>query len=258
MRDLRLGLVRFLQRLGLDVFNRLLEHRTHLCHRSPRCLEQESKDPAKGTHAVLVDFDAMALEGKRHLAGEQAARRFPGMTRSRKLVVPDNVNGLRQGIKLALQALQKAGGGRMLLLEQDTRDQLRGGHVGNTQKQPEAGYRSMPFIERHAADIIQPDCTKCGGLTEAWRIAWMAYEHNIQCVPHGWNTAIGLAADLHLSAAMPVARYVEYLTPSPYIEEIVATPFTLDADGMLAIPTGPGLGLDLDWDGIARFSRGDA
>src|SRR5262249_6646639 len=56
-----------------------------------------------------------------------------------------------------------------------------------------------PFLERHAVDIIQPDCTKCGGLTEAWRIAWMAYEHNIQWVPHGWNTAIGLAADLALS-----------------------------------------------------------
>ena len=52
-----------------------------------------------------------------------------------------------------------------------------------------------------------------------------------------------------------MARYVEYLTPSPYIEEIVATPFTLDADGMLPIPTAPGLGLDLDWDGINRFSR---
>ena len=62
-------------------------------------------------------------------------------------------------------------------------------------------------LERHAVDIIQPDCTKVGGLTESWRIAWMAYEHNIQWVPHGWNTAIGLAADLHLSAAMPVARF---------------------------------------------------
>src|SRR6478672_11558780 len=90
-----------------------------------------------------------------------------------------------------------------------------------------------PFLERHAVDIIQPDCTKCGGLTEAWRIAWMAYEHNIQWVPHGWNTAIGLAADLALAAATPVARYVEYLTPSPYIEEIIAEPFKVDAEGFL-------------------------
>ena len=60
-----------------------------------------------------------------------------------------------------------------------------------------------PLLERHAVDIIQPDCTKCGGLSESRRIAWMAYDHNILLVPHGWNTAVGLAADLHLAAAMP-------------------------------------------------------
>jgi D-galactarolactone cycloisomerase len=114
----------------------------------------------------------------------------------------------------------------------------------------------IPWIERRAVDIIQPDCTKVGGLSESRRIAWLAYDHNVTFVPHGWNTAVGLAADLHLVAALPVARYVEYLTPSPYIEEIVQTPFVLDADGMLPIPTAPGLGLDLDWDGIERFSRG--
>ena len=68
----------------------------------------------------------------------------------------------------------------------------------------------------------------------------MAYDHNVLLVPHGWNTAIGLAADLHLVAAMPVARWVEYQTPSPYIEEIIDPPFSLDAEGMLRVPTGPG------------------
>ncbi len=110
-----------------------------------------------------------------------------------------------------------------------------------------------PFLEQHAVDIIQPDCTKCGGLTEAWRIGWMAYEHNIQWVPHGWNTAIGLAADLHLSAAMPVARYVEYLTPSPYLDELVMTPFRPDAEGYLTVPDKPGLGIQLNRDALKRF-----
>jgi L-alanine-DL-glutamate epimerase-like enolase superfamily enzyme len=112
-----------------------------------------------------------------------------------------------------------------------------------------------PFLEKQAVDIIQPDCTKCGGLTEAWRIAWMAYDHNIQWVPHGWNTAIGLAADLHLSAAMPVARYVEYLTPSPYLDELVTTPFRVDAEGYLAVPDGPGLGIELNRAALARFGK---
>jgi L-alanine-DL-glutamate epimerase-like enolase superfamily enzyme len=110
-----------------------------------------------------------------------------------------------------------------------------------------------PFIEHHAVDIIQPDCTKCGGLTEAWRIAWMAYDHNILWVPHGWNTAIGLAADLHLAAAVPVAKYVEYLTPSPYIEDIITEPFKVDAEGYLPIPDRPGLGIELNREALKRF-----
>jgi L-alanine-DL-glutamate epimerase-like enolase superfamily enzyme len=110
-----------------------------------------------------------------------------------------------------------------------------------------------PLFEQQAVDIVQPDCTKCGGLTEAWRIAWMAYEHNVLWVPHGWNTAVGLAADLHLSAAMPVARYVEYLTPSPYIEEIITAPFRVDAEGYLPIPDRPGLGIELNREALKRY-----
>ena len=96
-----------------------------------------------------------------------------------------------------------------------------------------------PWIERRAVDIIQPDCTKCGGLTESRRIAWMAYDHNVQVVPHGWNTAVGLAADLQFSAAMPVARYVEYLTPCAYIDEITTEPFRLDDKGLSDDPDPP-------------------
>jgi L-alanine-DL-glutamate epimerase-like enolase superfamily enzyme len=112
-----------------------------------------------------------------------------------------------------------------------------------------------PFLERHAVDIIQPDCTKCGGLTEAWRVGWSAYEHNILLVPHGWNTAIGLAADLHLTAALPVARYVEYLTPSPYLDELVTEPFRPDAEGYLTVPDRPGLGVELNRDALRRFGK---
>jgi L-alanine-DL-glutamate epimerase-like enolase superfamily enzyme len=110
-----------------------------------------------------------------------------------------------------------------------------------------------PFLERHAVDIIQPDCTKCGGISEAIRIAWMAYEHNILYVPHGWNTAVGLAADLHLVAAVPVARYVEYLTPTPYIDDLITVPFKPDADGLLQIPQKPGLGIELNREALKRY-----
>jgi D-galactarolactone cycloisomerase len=110
-----------------------------------------------------------------------------------------------------------------------------------------------PWIEHRAVDILQPDCTKNGGLSESRRIAWLASDHNVQVVPHGWNTAIGLAADLQFVASLPVARYVEYLTPSAYIDEITTEPFHLDGRGTLEIPTRPGLGVELDPDKLKRF-----
>ncbi len=115
----------------------------------------------------------------------------------------------------------------------------------------------QPFITSRSLDIIQPDLTKCGGLGEARRLAWMAYDHGVLLVPHGWNTAIGIAADLALSAAMPVARWVEFQTGVPYVEEILTEPFKLDADGLLRIPQGPGLGIELNRDAIAKYAVAD-
>jgi L-alanine-DL-glutamate epimerase-like enolase superfamily enzyme len=112
----------------------------------------------------------------------------------------------------------------------------------------------QPWIERRAVDILQPDCTKNGGLSESRRIAWSAYDHNIQVVPHGWNTALGLAADLQFVAAIPVARYVEYLTPTAYIDDLTTEPFTLDDEGRLKVPAGPGLGIELDRQKLSRYS----
>jgi D-galactarolactone cycloisomerase len=111
-----------------------------------------------------------------------------------------------------------------------------------------------PWLSHGALDIVQPDVTKVGGISEERRIAWMAEQHNIRFVPHGWNTAIGLAADLQLVSAFPRACWVEYLTGAPYIDALVATPWKLDQDGMLAIPDRPGLGIRLDPDAVERYS----
>ena len=114
----------------------------------------------------------------------------------------------------------------------------------------------LPWIERRAVDIVQPDSTKVGGLSEARRIAWMAYDHGVEMVSHGWNTVVGLYADLHLAAAMPEAKYVEYITPSAYLDDLSTDPPQLDAQGCLTIPDGPGLGVTLDPDKVARYSGG--
>ena len=113
------------------------------------------------------------------------------------------------------------------------------------------------WLEAGAFDIVQPDVTKVGGISEERRIGWMAQEHGIRFIPHGWNTAVGLAADLQLTSAFADTDLVEYLSGSPFIDAIVAERWQLDGEGMLAIPTAPGLGITFDPDALASYTRGE-
>ena len=115
----------------------------------------------------------------------------------------------------------------------------------------------QPWLEAGAFDIVQPDVTKVGGISEERRIASMAREHGVRFIPHGWNTAIGLAADLQLASAFPDTDLIEYLDGSPFIDDIVVERWKLDADGMLAIPEAPGLGVKLDRDRLAKYTHGE-
>lgn len=112
----------------------------------------------------------------------------------------------------------------------------------------------LPWLARGALDIVQPDVTKVGGISEQRRIAWMADEFGVKYVGHGWNTALGLAADLQLASAMPHCDLVEFIGGSPYLDGIVAEPFEVDGEGFLKIPQRPGLGVALDAAAVARYT----
>lgn len=111
-----------------------------------------------------------------------------------------------------------------------------------------------PWIRQGALDIVQPDVTKVGGISESRKIAWMAEDHGLRMIPHGWNTALGLAADLQLASAIQHTDLVEYLTNSPFIDEIVEDRWKLDAGGMLNIPDTPGLGVSLNLDAVRKYT----
>jgi L-alanine-DL-glutamate epimerase-like enolase superfamily enzyme len=112
----------------------------------------------------------------------------------------------------------------------------------------------IPWLVRGAFDIVQPDVTKVGGLSEQRRIAWMAYDFGVKYIGHGWNTALGLAADLQLASAFPDTDFVEYIGGSAYVDNIMVEPFGLDAEGYLAIPDKPGLGVAIDPDKLGRYT----
>jgi D-galactarolactone cycloisomerase len=112
----------------------------------------------------------------------------------------------------------------------------------------------IPWLTRGAFDIVQPDVTKVGGLSEQRRIAWMAYDFGVKYIGHGWNTALGVAVDLQLAAALPDVDLVEFIGGSPYVDGITEKPFALDAEGYLEIPDLPGLGIALDPEKLARYT----
>ncbi len=134
------------------------------------------------------------------------------------------------------------------LLRKNSRVPIAGGEV-LTRRQSFA-----PWIHGGAFDVVQPDVTKVGGISEERRIAWMAEEHGVRFIPHGWNTAVGLAADLQLASACKNTNLVEYLTGSPFIDDIVKRPWKLDADGYLPIPDEPGLGIDLNLKAVEKYT----
>lgn len=105
------------------------------------------------------------------------------------------------------------------------------------------------FIEMRCADVIQPDLSRCGGLSVAREVALVAEQAGLDLVPHSWLTHLLTGYSLQLIAALPRARLVEFnVSQSELTRGITTQPFALDADGMIAIPDAPGPGVTVDAD----------
>jgi len=102
------------------------------------------------------------------------------------------------------------------------------------------------LIDACHVEIVQPDVTRAGGISECMRIADLARRRGRRCVPHAWSTGIIKAATLHVLAAMPDAEYFEYCVQETELNQrLVDERFEL-VDGEVEIPTRPGLGVTLD------------
>jgi D-galactarolactone cycloisomerase len=122
------------------------------------------------------------------------------------------------------------------------------------------GYRN--WISQHVLDILQPEVCSCGGITELKKVAAMAQAYNTMIIPHVWGSGIGQAASLQFIASLPPTPLC--LTPSePMIEfDESEHPFRKDLifgkirmeNAMIAIPDGPGLGVEVDEKVIKHFS----
>jgi len=102
-------------------------------------------------------------------------------------------------------------------------------------------------------DVLQPDLSRCGGLTVGRQIADLATRRQIDCVPHAWLTDLLKAASLHLNAYLMHARYLEYNVSSASLLNNLCTSRIEMVDGMIPVPDGPGLGVTVDEAMVDRF-----
>lgn len=109
------------------------------------------------------------------------------------------------------------------------------------------------LINEAHVDIIQPDMSRCGGLTEAKKIATMAADANILCVPHAFKTGILVAASIQFIAAIQHAPFLEFsVTESAIRKELLVKPF-MQKDGFVEVSQTPGLGIELNPEVISKY-----
>lgn len=153
-------------------------------------------------------------------------------------IVDDDVEGylqIRQGLEMRI-----AGG-----------EQLRGRRA----------FRDL--IQRRALDIVQPDISIAGGFTECRKVQAMASANGVRVLPHMWGTSIRLAATLHWQATIPDEPRT--LNPEPSLLEFDMTENGLRTElavepiravgGEVAVPQGPGLGIEIDREVLQRYCR---
>jgi L-alanine-DL-glutamate epimerase-like enolase superfamily enzyme len=102
-------------------------------------------------------------------------------------------------------------------------------------------------------DVLQPDLSRWGGLTVGRLIADLATRRQIDCVPHAWLTDLLKAASLHLNAYLMDARFLEDNVSSASLLNNLCTTRIEMVDGMIPVPSGPGLGVEVDEAMVRRF-----
>jgi len=122
------------------------------------------------------------------------------------------------------------------------------------------GFRDL--LVARALDIVQPDTCAAGGLSECKKIADMAETFGVRYNPHVWGTGIAIAASLQLLAVLPahtppslapLEPMLEFdRTEHPIRQALLVTPIE-HSGGIVSVPDGPGLGIEIDRDALSRF-----
>ena len=110
-----------------------------------------------------------------------------------------------------------------------------------------------PMFAAKGCDYIMPDILRCGGLRQTRLICETAERHGVIATPHNYSSGVGLAATLHLMAALPQTQLLEYdPTPTSIYDELFVEPLKVEGN-RVRVPTAPGLGVELTGEIISRY-----
>jgi D-galactarolactone cycloisomerase len=229
------------------------------------CLAKEAKDyVSQGFHAIKMK---VGLTLKADVENVAAVRKAIGP--DIKLMVDANhAYSLREAVELARKIEQYDIGwfeepvspefyDHYKTLRDKTTIPIAGGECEYLR------YGHHQLLKSDSVDILQVDICSAGGLTEAKRIAALASTYGIEIIPHTWGTGIAFHAALHFIANLeplpgrlyPPDFYIEYDRTSNGIRERLTEPAIEMKDGYIDVPTKPGLGIEVNEEALAYFTR---
>jgi L-alanine-DL-glutamate epimerase-like enolase superfamily enzyme len=190
--------------------------------------------------------------------------RDPGLDRelvvaAREAIGPDRDlmidGGQAYSVKSALRLLESVAEARLYWFEEPLAPEDVAGYrrladrttVPIAAGEADAGVGAFAALVRDAAiDVLQPDLARCGGFTVGRQLRELVRGTGTRIVPHCFSSGVLVTASLHFAAALDEPTYSEYsVAASPFVSRILTRPFEL-RDGRLDVPTGPGLGVELD------------
>jgi L-alanine-DL-glutamate epimerase-like enolase superfamily enzyme len=125
-------------------------------------------------------------------------------------------------------------------------------------EQEATGWGFRQLIQQGKIDVAQPDLSRCGGFTAFRKIIWEAEAAGIDVCPHAWLTDLLTAASLHANAALPRSLFLEYnVSSGPMLRDIIENPVQMDSEGMIQVPQGSGLGIEVNEKAIEKYKVRD-
>jgi L-alanine-DL-glutamate epimerase-like enolase superfamily enzyme len=114
-----------------------------------------------------------------------------------------------------------------------------------------------PLWTHRACDYVMPDILRCGGLEQTRQICREALRQGVIPSPHNFSSGVGLAATLHLMAALPETEWLEFdPTGTAIYEELIIEPLVVDR-GRVRVPESPGLGVRLTEEVLNAHRQGE-